>query len=586
MHHPIISIIIPVYNGAKYLKEAIQSSLNQSYQNIEIIIINDGSNDAGTTDELAQIYANKFPDKIRYFKKENGGCASALNLGIEKMRGEYFSWLSHDDIYLTNKLEHQIKLLEELDDKNTIIYSGYDLIDENSNYISSVKPHDVLGKNELNKPLMPLLRGLIHGCSLLIPKIYFEKIGVFDESLLSTQDYALWFKFLRLAPIHYSREILIKSRVHPEQGTHKIKSHLQECNELWTGFLKELTDEEMIMLEGSVFKFFKNTENFLANTPYKKAREYAKEQQKIIANNTKVTIIIPFYNRIKWTIEAINSAQNQTHKNIEIILINDGSSEDTTQIKNIISSDNRIKLFEQENKGQAKARNFAIQKASGTYIAFLDSDDLFEPDKIEIQLQFMLETGYVISHTSYNLIDEHNKILRLCNSGQMQGIVYPDIISCCRIAVPSVMIAKAILIKHSFPENYLIGEDICLWINLCSQFELGAIDKPLCLVRVNEQTSSLSFDKTILGILNIANFCIKDKNHSKYKHHIAKLLAAAVGQLATPENYIDVDLIQKLQGPKTPPPNFLQRLVLLFKKEGFFGGFNKIKLKLKTQFYS
>ena len=88
---PLVSIIIPVYNGANYLREAIESALGQTYGNCEVLVINDGSNDHGETEREAL----KFGDRIRYFKKENGGVASALNLGIRKMRGEYFSWLSH-----------------------------------------------------------------------------------------------------------------------------------------------------------------------------------------------------------------------------------------------------------------------------------------------------------------------------------------------------------------------------------------------------------------------------------------------------------------------------------------------------------
>ena len=87
---PLVSIIIPVYNGSNFMREAIDSALAQTYPNIEILVINDGSTD--NTREIALSYG----DKIRYFEKENGGVATALNLGIREMRGEYFSGLSHE----------------------------------------------------------------------------------------------------------------------------------------------------------------------------------------------------------------------------------------------------------------------------------------------------------------------------------------------------------------------------------------------------------------------------------------------------------------------------------------------------------
>ena len=89
------------------MREAIDSALAQTYRNIEIIVVNDGSNDNGETERIALSYG----DKIRYFHKENGGVSSALNLGIQNMQGEYFSWLSHDDKYSPKKIENQVNAL-------------------------------------------------------------------------------------------------------------------------------------------------------------------------------------------------------------------------------------------------------------------------------------------------------------------------------------------------------------------------------------------------------------------------------------------------------------------------------------------
>ena len=80
-YSPLVSIVIPVYNGANYLKESIDSALNQSYPHIEVIVVNDGSRDEGATEAVALSYG----DRIRYFSKANGGCGSALNFGIKQM---------------------------------------------------------------------------------------------------------------------------------------------------------------------------------------------------------------------------------------------------------------------------------------------------------------------------------------------------------------------------------------------------------------------------------------------------------------------------------------------------------------------
>ena len=99
VNQPLVSIVIPVFNGEDFLDEAIKSAINQTYRNIEILVINDGSTDG--TEKIA----NKYEKQIRYFYKENGGVASALNLAIKEMKGEYFSWLSHDDYYDPSKIE-------------------------------------------------------------------------------------------------------------------------------------------------------------------------------------------------------------------------------------------------------------------------------------------------------------------------------------------------------------------------------------------------------------------------------------------------------------------------------------------------
>ncbi|TFG59465.1 MAG: glycosyltransferase family 2 protein, partial [Deltaproteobacteria bacterium] len=80
---PLVSIVIPVYNGSDYLREAVDSAMAQTYADVEVLVVNDGSDDGGKTEAIALSYG----DRIRYFRKENGGVASALNLGVREMRG-------------------------------------------------------------------------------------------------------------------------------------------------------------------------------------------------------------------------------------------------------------------------------------------------------------------------------------------------------------------------------------------------------------------------------------------------------------------------------------------------------------------
>lgn len=236
--NPKVSIIIPVYNGSNYLREAIDSALAQTYKNIEVIVVNDGSNDSGKTDAIAKSYG----DSIRYFYKENGGVATALNLGIKKAEGEYISWLSHDDVYYPYKIKLQIDHLTS-GEKNIVLYGDFDIIDSESRLIGSIKV-GYINPDYFRYALTT--RHPIHGCTVLIPKRCFEECGFFDESLRTTQDYDMWFRMGGENRFVHIPENLIKSRAHAEQGTNTMNAlHISEINDLLIKFIKDLSEEEI-----------------------------------------------------------------------------------------------------------------------------------------------------------------------------------------------------------------------------------------------------------------------------------------------------------------------------------------------------
>ena len=211
LFEPRIAIIIPVYNGANYLREALDSALGQTYRNVEVIVVNDGSNDENVTEKIAKSYGSR----LRYFYKENGGVASALNFGIGAMTGEYFSWLSHDDAYYPTKLERQVEFLRKTGKKNVVLYGDFEIIDGRSKHVGL---HHV-DRKIAESPRRVILSASIHGCSTLVPKTVFEDVGLFNERLRTVQDNDMWMR-AHLAGIDFVHipEVLIKSRVHPEQG--------------------------------------------------------------------------------------------------------------------------------------------------------------------------------------------------------------------------------------------------------------------------------------------------------------------------------------------------------------------------------
>lgn len=272
---PKVSIVIPVYNGANYMREAIDSALNQTYKNIEVIVVNDGSTDNGETDRVAKSYGQK----IRYYSKSNGGVATALNLGIEKMTGEYFSWLSHDDKYKPEKVQRQIEELEKLDDKKTLLFGGYQNFSDEHGVFETMDFFRKFKKEELEKPLFPVFHMALNGCTLLIHKSHFERVGMFDPALPTTQDYDLWFRMFRYQHARCMPGCYVLSRAHPDQGSKLlIPVHTKECEALWLKCFNAITEEEMIELSGNRYSFYsENYDHFTKHCFYPAINAYLRK---------------------------------------------------------------------------------------------------------------------------------------------------------------------------------------------------------------------------------------------------------------------------------------------------------------------
>lgn len=230
MKKPKISIVIPVYNGSNYLAEAIDSALAQTYKNIEIIVVNDGSKDDGATEKIALSYG----DKIKYYHKENGGSSSALNYGIKMMTGEYFSWLSHDDLYKPERIEQMVKYIKpEISDRQAIVCNG-ELIDATGESVLGVKKKQLIGDYSSSEMFEIFKKGpRINGCAISVPKKMIDSVGFFDEKLVYVNDVDYWYRMMIKDCIFtWFDEKLVKTRIHGEQVSVKKKALLETENKI------------------------------------------------------------------------------------------------------------------------------------------------------------------------------------------------------------------------------------------------------------------------------------------------------------------------------------------------------------------
>jgi glycosyltransferase involved in cell wall biosynthesis len=267
--NPKVSIIIPVYNGSNYLSQAIDSALAQDYNNFEVIIVNDGSKDDNKTEQIALKYGNK----ILYHFQENTGVASAWNKGISIATGNYISFLSHDDLYTSDKISSQIQLIKNSNDLDIVIYSNWSIIDENN-----IKKQDInlpiLDKNKFL--LYYLLNRSLNCCSLLIPKSLILKEGPFDTSLRSTCDYDYIFRLTKYVNFILCPKSLVLGRKHNEQYSYKITEHDSEKELLFikynTLLTKDLLNNSFDIANQS--KYLLNLFNVMLQSNYNKAIIY------------------------------------------------------------------------------------------------------------------------------------------------------------------------------------------------------------------------------------------------------------------------------------------------------------------------
>ena len=178
-----------------------------------------------------------------------------------------------------------------------------------------------------------------------------------------------------------------------------------------------------------------------------------------------VSIIIPYYKKKKYIELAINSVIQQTYRNFELIIVyDDENKEDLNILKKIIKKDKRIKLYiNKKNLGAGRSRNKGIKLSKGSLIAFLDSDDLWIRDKLKKQIFFMKKNAIDISHTSYQIINSHNKII---GSRRARDMNHKLLLNSCDIGLSTVILNKKIITDKIKFANTSTKEDYILWLKI------------------------------------------------------------------------------------------------------------------------
>ena len=442
---PKVSVIIPVYNCELYIAQAIESVLNQTYTDYEIIVINDGSTD--NTYQVLQPYMKK----IRYFSQENKGLSATRNQGIKMAKGKLISLLDADDLFLYYKLQEQVAIFEA-EPSIGLVQSGWRVVNEKGEKIEDVKPWH-------KSPELDLVTWLkwkaTNPSGMMFRKEWLERVNGFNEDLRRLEDFdivirlalagcqATWFPKVAvcyrqhrgnmtrnlLAQIEVEEKILdelfsnpnLPGKIQHLEKELRYGSLIWNCWRLYkTGNFSEMatylqkslsyTSDPPTVAICTWIELFTKLDSQEGNQFDAYSFSQLPQWKKLISNIfnpvvPRVSVIIATYNNAHYILEAIASIFNQTYRSYEIIVIDDGSTDNTRQVLEPYLD--KIRYLYQENKGVSHARNLGLEMARGEFISFLDADDFFLPDKLAKQVAvFDAHPSLGIVHSGWRLVNE------------------------------------------------------------------------------------------------------------------------------------------------------------------------------------
>jgi glycosyltransferase involved in cell wall biosynthesis len=349
MPGPLVSVIIPAYNAAHFLPEAVRSIRWQGYQPLEILVVDDGS-----SDNCAEV-AQSLGTDVRYVRQQNAGPSAARNRGLELAQGDFIAFLDADDQWPDEKLSIQLSRLEA--------EPSLDLVLGRIQYVAlngGAVP-EIPFENDDNTVAH------VHLGSGLYRRRAFERIGNFDESLRFSEDVD-WFLRARENGLNMRilRTTTLIYRLHGQNMTQNIPA----------------VDRSLaIVLKRSIDRRRQGGGRVRPLPGWLSYDEWAPGTAAL------VSVVVPAFNAEQHIAEAVNSVLAQTYQPVEILVVDDGSSDATREI--VAGFGPRVRSFAQTNAGAGAARNRGIAQATGRYIAFLDADDLWPPPKLARQVEIL-----------------------------------------------------------------------------------------------------------------------------------------------------------------------------------------------------
>ncbi|MDI6804239.1 MAG: glycosyltransferase [Bacteroidota bacterium] len=455
-----VSIIIPCYNYGRYLTEAVESVVQQTFQDFEIIIVNDGSTDE--TQNVAESLIKKYQShRIFLINQTNSGKpAISRNKGIAASKGQYILCLDADDKIASTMIEECLKVLEN-DPTFSIAYT--DRLDFDG-------VGEIVQAGDYNFDKLKYENHISY-CAMYRREVW-EQVGGYRPNVIGCDDWDFWVATGAKGynGYHISKP-LFKYRRHDTGRFQNSKRYME--------FIKA----QIILNNSEVYsqKEIEDAKNLLLQANQNRNAI----QERGAKPDPKVSVIVPTYNRPETLSVALKSVLNQTYQDYEIIVINDGGSDVRSLIDDLNKEKNISYLNHATNRGLPAARNSGIKVARGKYIAYLDDDDIFYPEHLKTLVDFLETTDNKIAYT-----DSNRAIYKTVRGRTVFLLkeVFPSpdfdnnrILVENFIPVICVMHEKSCLDDAgNFDETLTSHEDWELWIKMSKKYSFGHIPNITC----------------------------------------------------------------------------------------------------------
>ena len=404
---PLVSAVTIVRDGEQFLAEALESALGQSYSDLELVVVDDGSTDRSA--EIAERYVQAAPDRVRLVGQPDGvsrGMSAARTLGVQVAEGDLVGFLDADDIWLPEKITEQVAALEAHPEAGMVygrtqMWHSWDPSAARSDHVFDlgVEPDRLYPPLRLLPQLLENRAQTPTTCNALIRRAAYEEAGGFEEAFPGLYEDQVFFAKLYVSSATYvSSRLWARYRRHDANETNRF-SYVRYYRErrAFLEWLAEYLDDANI--DGEVSSTLAE-EVGRARHPYRAALEARlrseppRIQPSSRSSQKTVSVVVAFRDAEAHLEQTIASVEAQDHARFELILVDDGSTDSSTRMAQAAASRDpeRIRYLDHPghaNLGKSSSRNAGLRAANGDYVVFLDADDLLLPRKLSHQAAFL-----------------------------------------------------------------------------------------------------------------------------------------------------------------------------------------------------